>query len=229
MAKTLLNLRTSVRDHIDEPTANYWTDLECNRAISNRYLELWARVSQLKKDYFLSPTPFTLTLVSGQYKYGSSDGVPSTLWRVTAMRTTTSGSQDVQWVPDDPNSPAFISGLRSDVVVNSPLQYRYAVRGAGVIWVSPLPQAAITVSVDYILQAVAVSSDSDTFVLPDAYLDFVEYMATHDLLLKGPVGDPPSWKGQAEAAWERIKIALDTPRQDQGPDLVIGMFDGADT
>lgn len=227
MAITLGTLRGNVRNHIDEPSANYWTDTELNSYIGNRQLDLWRRIYQLRKDFFLSATGFVLTTAVQQYSYGTADGVPTNIFRISSIRTTLSGFQDIEWVPVDPSSRAFTDGLRTDVVVASPFVIMYALRANNTIWISPLPQSVLTAQVDFIQLPTQVSADVDTFVIPDPFLDYVEYMAAADALSKGPVGDSVGWQQKAEDAWKNISLALDTPRSDQGPDTVIGMFDGA--
>lgn len=225
MAETLGQVRARVRAHIDEPTPNYWPDAELNTYISDRQLDLWRRILQIRKDYFLSPTGFVLTLAPNQYAYVPPD-VPADIWRISTIRTITPGFQDLTWVPGNPTSQEFIDGLRTDVPVFNPFRQFYALRNVNTIWVSPLPQQVIQAQVDYIQLPTAVSADSDTFLIPDPFLSYIQYMATADALQKGPVSDWQGWESKAEKAWEGIMLALDTGRSDQGPDVVEGMFSG---
>lgn len=222
-SKTLAIVRGAVRRYIDEPVANYWPDAELNQYISDRELDLWARILAIKKDYWLAPNGTVVTLVIGQYIYA----MPSDFWRITATRITTPSQQDITTRFADPNSMEFQQGLRTDIAVSNPSEFLLAVRNMGSLWVSPIPQAPFTMQVDYIQQPTTQVNDSDTFLIPDAFMSFVQLGAASDALLKGPVGDPASWDARAERAWNRIMEAIDTPRQDQGPDVVIGMFDGA--
>ncbi len=225
MSLTLANISASVREHLDEPLASYWTDSELNDYIGKRQLDLWRKIYRLKKDYWLSPIGFTLNLVAKQYKYTTTDGIPSDLFRVSSIRTTTSGFTDVQWQSADPTSAAFLDGIRSDVVYSNPYTIWYAVRNLNTIWVSPLPQQALAAQVAYIQLPTEVVNHTDTFLIPDPFLDYVEYKATMDALSKGPVGAPDAWEAKAQDAWQEIQMALDTPRNDQGPDVVRSMFD----
>lgn len=308
---TLLNVRTSVREHIDEPTAGYWTDAELNDYISKAELALWRKIYALKKDYWLSPTGFTLSTVVGKYKYGRTTviqdltftdlsagqpqttiayttggvagseavtvvgnaisvkiasgvstasqilaavngavaaaalvsvavsgtgsnaqtapvaatlvgGLPLDIFRISAIRTITSGQQDIIWQYCDPTSPIFIDGLRSDTPIVYPYCILYALRNINSLWISPLPQTVLQAQVDYIQQPVPMVLDTDTFLIPDSFLTWVEYKVTARALRKGPVGDYESWDGDAKNEWDEIVMALDTPRTDQGPDVVEG-------
>lgn len=215
-------MRTLVRDNIDEPSSNYWTDAELNRRIADRQRELWTKVYQLKDSYFLSATPATITLAAGTFAYT----LPSDFFRALAIRTTTSGLQTITWRRVDPSSPEFLDGLRSDLTVINPVEFMYAIVGNNTLWVSPIPQSVLAARMDYIARTVAVSADTDTFQLPDEFLSWIQYMVTADALAKGPVGDKEYWLARAEAAWQEIMLALDTGRDDQTPDLVRGMYEG---
>ena len=229
MSLTLGEVRASVREHIDEPSPNYWTDAELNDYIQKAQLRLWRKVYALQKDYWLSPTGFILTLQPGVFRYTTAVGnIPTDIFRITAIRTLTSGYQDIDWVPADPNSEAFTEGLRTDSPVQYPYRVLYALRNMGELWVSPSPQINVQAQVDYIQLPTEVELDTDTFLIPDAWLYYVEHQASYMALLKGPLGDPGSQLGQANAAWEEIMTGLDSLRSDQGPDLVIGAFSNDD-
>ena len=225
MSITLAQLRSSVRAHIDEPSANYWADVELNDYIGKRQLDLWKRIYQLRKDFWLSPTGFVLNLAVGKYQYQTADGIPADLFRITAIRTTQPGYQDIIWRSVDPSCEAFISGLRADVPIVYPYLIMYALRNLNTLWISPIPQQTLSAQVDYIQLPTEAVNDADTFLIPDPFLDYVEYMAASDALSKGPVGDATSWLQKAEESWKMVMLALDTPRSDQGPDTVEGMFE----
>lgn len=220
MAQTLLQVRTSVRAHIDEPTANYWTDAELNGLIDSRQRSLWRKILALKKDYWL--TTATLTVSSGTFTYtgGDGSGMPTDIWRVESIRTLTSGYQGLLWTPADANSDIFLAGLNTDFPVSSPYQILYAMRNITTLAISPIPQQAMSALINYIQQPTVMSSDTDTFLIPDTFVDYVEYGAAADALSKGPVGDSVGWAQKAGESWKEIMEALDTPRSSQGPDLV---------
>lgn len=219
MSLQLSDIRGRVRNYIDEPSAGYWSDSELNSYISTRQLDLWRRIYRLKSDYWMVAGGFTLNTVKGQSLYRAADGIPATFFRVLSIRTTTSGYTDIVWIYADPNAPDFIDGLRADQPVTNPDAFMYAVQGNGTILISPIPQQVLAAQVDYIQLPSAVSADTDTFLIPDPFLDFVGYAAAADALLKGPVGASDVWQQKAEAAWNDIQMALDMERSDQNPEL----------
>lgn len=222
MALTLANIRSKVRGHIDEPTEAYWTDVELNGLISDAEVDLWTKINQIRKDYFLAN--FTLSVVAGQFRYQTADGMPTDMSRIETIRTITSGFTDMIWTPGNPTTPEWVDGLRADTPVFNPYQQFYALRNVNTLDLSPLPQQALQASVDYIQQPTPMVADADTFLLPDAYLRYVQYQAAAVALSKGPVGDPAAWEAKADKAWRDIMLAMDTPRSEQGPDVVEGMF-----
>lgn len=220
MAQTLLQVRTSVRAHVDEPTANYWTDVELNGYIVSRQRTLWRKILALKKDYWLTTATLNLTVGTSLYNGGDGSGMPTDIWRIESIRTTTSGAQNILWAPADPNSPDFLVGLNSDFPVFNPYQILYSIRNMTTLAISPIPQQTISALINYIQQPTVMSADTDTFLIPDTFVDYVEYAAAADALSKGPVGDSVGWAQKAGESWKEIMEALDTPRSSQGPDLV---------
>ena len=227
MARTLSNVRAAVRFHIDEPAALYWSDAEINSYIGRRQLDLQRKIDQIDSDFFLKVGPGTqITFIAGTYIYA----LPADCSRVTAVRMLTSGSQGTEFRAVNPNTAQFQYGLRTDITIAIPTEILYAVRGHGGsaldLWVSPVPQSALQCQVDYSTYATEVVNDADTFMMPDSYVDYVEYMATVDALSKGPVGDSTRWAQLAKEAWNDIMIDLDTPKQDQNPEVVTGYGEG---
>lgn len=227
MAQTLATVRTNVRGHIDEPTANYWSDSELNGLISASERKLWRKILAMKKDYWLATA--TLTVATGASLFNPLDGsgMPADIWRIESIRTLTSGFQNMLWTPADPNSPAFLDGLNSDFPVFNPYQILYALRNMTTLAISPVfQQGPITALINYIQQPTVMALDTDTFLIPDTFLDYVEYDASVNALSKGPVGDATAWKTATTESWKEIMEALDTPRSSQGPDLVVGFGGG---
>lgn len=51
--KTLAELRTSVRDYLDESTASFWTDSQLTRFVNRAVARVWNEVRKLNDDYFM--------------------------------------------------------------------------------------------------------------------------------------------------------------------------------
>jgi hypothetical protein len=225
---TLATIRGRVRSHIDEPIAAYWTDAELNNYISDAELDLWTKIFALKKDYWLATATLNLTIGVSLYNGGDGSGMPVDIFRVESIRTLTSGYQNILWRETSPNSQAFLDGLNTDFPVYNPLQILYALRNITTLAISPVPQQGpLSALINYIQQPTPMVADSDTFLIPDTFMRFVQYTAAAIALSKGPVGDSVAWAQRAATAWKEIAEALDTPRTSQGPDLVEGFSEGA--
>lgn len=225
MARTAGNMLSRVRNHIEEPTAGYWSDSELYAIISAKQDDLWGKIISLRDTYFLNTTPATISVVSGTTKYN----LPSDFYKVKTLRCTTTGNENTTFRWTRMTDPEFLNGLRSDIVVSSPSDVLYDILGPGQsataqIQFSPTPQSNYSVSLEYIVQPTEVTASGDYFLIPDAFLQFIEYAATGEALAKGPVGDPNYWENKADKEWFKIAQIIGAPRQDSGPDVVEGMF-----
>lgn len=225
MADTLASVRTIVRDNLDEASAAYWTDVELNRKIVSSYRRLWKRIMSLREDYFQATSAATITIVSGQTRYTSTDGINSAFYRIKSMRTTTSGKEFIRWVGASQTDPEFIEGLRTDLQLVDPYRFLYNVIGNQSLLVSPVPRQSLSVAMEYITLPTDPSGDSSTFGVLDPFTDFIAYDATVQALAKGPTGLVEYWMGRSNEEWEDIKRTLGMPRQDQSPDIAQGAFD----
>ena len=226
MARTAGAVLARVRNHIEEPSAGYWSDSEIYAIISNKQDELFQRVTQLRDNYFISATsPEVVSLAAGTTDYTLNSDV----FRIKSIRCTSSGDQYITWLWRPFTDPSFKEALRTDVSVSSPSEFYFDILNSNVIRVAPIPQRSITISIDYIGFPTEVASSSDTFSFPDAFINFIEYAATGECLAKGPVGDAAYWDGKADKEWRNIMLTIGSPRQDNNPDIVGGMFaDSAD-
>jgi hypothetical protein len=225
VADTLATLRTDIRYNIDEASANYWTDAEINQKVVNSYRGLWKRIMALRDDWFQSATAGTVSIKSGQNKYTSADGVPTDIYRIKSIRTTTSGKEFIRWIGKDQTSPEFVEGLRADISVNDPYLYLYDLVGNQTIFVSPTPREACTATVEYIVLPTDPSVDGSTFGVLDPFTDYIKSDATLQLLAKGPTGALEFWQNRKEEDWRSVLQTIGQPRQDQSCDAVQGVFD----
>ena len=222
MPDTLTTMTTLIRDNLDETAAGYWTDAEIQRKIVRRFRELWSRMIGIRADWFKVSSPGTLTLVADTLSYA----IGSDVFRIHSIRTTTSGSEAVQWVWLSAKDPRFIEGLRADVTYTDPGVYYYDVAGLGgnsaLIYVSPRPRAALTASVEYYTLP---TDPTTTFVLPDPFLRYIEAGATADCLAKGPVGLLEYWRSEVTTAWSILLPILSAPRSGQNNSHALSPFE----
>jgi hypothetical protein len=226
MARTAGQVLTRIRAHIEEPSAGYWQDSEVYSAMSNAQDKLYQKVTQLRDNYFISSlSPEAVVLVAGQTLYTLNSDV----FRIKSIRCTSSGDQYITWLWRPFSDPSFKEALRTDVTVSSPYEFYFDLLNFNTMVVAPIPQRPITISIDYVGFPTEVAMSTDTFAFPDAFINYVEFAATSELLAKGPVGDASFWEDKAESEWKAIMLTIGSPRQDNNPDIVGGMFaDSAD-
>lgn len=222
MPDTLTTMTTLIRDNLDESTAGYWTDAEIQRKIVRRFREVWSRIIGIRDDWFKSSTAATITLAADTLKYA----LASDFFRVCTIRTTTSGSEGVQWIWMSAKDPRFVDGQRADVTYTDPSVYYYDIEGltgtSASIVVSPRPRAALVASMEYYTLP---TDPTTTFVLPDPVLRYIEAGATADCLAKGPVGLLEYWRSEVRMAWDILLPILAAPRSGQNNSHALSPFE----
>lgn len=222
MARTLLEMRTAIRDSLEEAAAGYWSDAELTRRVVRAQNDLWRRIMQIRKGFFISATAGTISIVSGTDKYT----LAANFYRMKSIRITTAGQQGITFRWQDSSSAEFINGRRSDLSIATPAEFLFDILGQKTIYLSPTPRTTLTASYEYYTTPTEVSADGDNFGVLDQFTDFIEFKATAHALAKGPLPGRDFWRAEAEKAWQDIILTMDTQKQDQSPDLVESMFEG---
>src|SRR5690349_15986438 len=71
--KALSDLRTAVRDRLDESSASFWTDAQLTRYLNRAKDRVWSRIRALEEDYFdISRTSLDGTLTINGESYAAS-------------------------------------------------------------------------------------------------------------------------------------------------------------
>lgn len=86
MATYLSDLITTVRDYIDEPTADNWTNIEITRRINEAHRFYYNKIIQYSEDYFYTTTDYSLT--TGTTTDVQDYPLPSDCMRVRRIETT---------------------------------------------------------------------------------------------------------------------------------------------
>src|SRR3972149_7058353 len=77
---TFNDMIAKTRMYLDEVSQKSWTDTEVKREVNFAYQEFVSAVVNTFEDFYLTPTNFDL--VDDKQEYGSSDGVPSTIYKI---------------------------------------------------------------------------------------------------------------------------------------------------
>ena len=220
MSLTLLQLRTAVRDNIEEASAGYWSDAELTRKINSAYERLWMKIMQLRKNFFHATDEKTFTVGTNTVT------LIDNFYRAKRFRIISAGEDSIIFRYKDSSSPEFIELQRSDVTVALPSEFLFDILGQNTLIVAPIPRVALTFKYDYYKIVTRLSADGDTFEIIDPFISWVEHEATSMLLAKGPVGAYKHWQDRAASEWIDLLLTLDTIKQDMTPDTVESMFDG---
>ena len=135
--KTLSDLRTLVRDGVDESTASFWSDVRLNRAINGAAQRVWTECRKLKDDFFLTSRTSldgSVTILGASYATSSfaivagtkSYTLPPDVAEVKLIECITSGYEDVVFEPSDLGNPWFV-GNRTLTTNVAPSVFRWDV------------------------------------------------------------------------------------------------------
>lgn len=211
MIKTLKNARDAVRDNIQEASAAFWSDAELNRYINRAKDDLATAISLVNENFFLESD--TISVVAGTTKYELDAG----FFRLKNIRTTTSGKEEMVWLPAKMNSKAFNDGLNASYSAGLENKMMYDIyhdisNKKNYLYISPIPSGALTLNVDFISVVPDLSGDSDVFAIFDPYVGYIIDKATFYALSKGPSGDFKTPLKEANDKLEKIMTNCGRPQ-----------------
>ena len=225
-----------VRDHIDEPTANYWSDAELVRKINRAKDSLCRFLMTLKQDIFdRRYTPLTLTADTDPPVFDLPDG----FGRLATIRVTTAGYKGTIFTPVDRSRPEFQSGLNSEIQAGNPGEFLYDLvfkSGAATggeppiayptaqLVISPIPRITMACMIEYLEVVPDLTAGSDKFGVLDPFVEYIELRAAAYALMKGNAGNWKAFLDLSEAMKPEIKSALSS-FQKQNPEFVQGFLE----
>lgn len=221
----LQTARTRIRYRIGETTPSFWTNEELNSYINDAKDDLYNAILTINKDYFERKT--TINTVAGTTEYE----LPSDFERVKSMRMLTLGYEDTLFKYQDRNTDAFLMGLNSMNVSNSPYEIMYDVYQnlddtdkTFYLQFSPIFRDSRSIEVCYVAQLADLSSDSDNFSFMNPFMGYILDQATYYALSKGPSGDYSNYGSRAETKLNRI-LGVAAKLNMQGHEFVEGFLE----
>lgn len=232
--KLLSDLRTAVRDVLDESTAAFWTDAQLNRYINRAKDRVWNEVRKLKKDYFMvtrtaadgaltilgeSFTASTLAVSAG----GTSITLPQDFATMKLIQVTTSGYESVRFLHRDLAHPDMRAALEV-TSQQTPDTFYFALIAERTLRYAPLSNTALTLSMSYIQRFADLSADADELTMPHPFYLAVEEYAIASAMLQDDDAAAATHEARAK------QIVLDATgadeRQDQDAVTVVGYLEG---
>lgn len=232
---TLGTIRTRVRTTgLLETTESFWTDAELLEHEIECLKDLWGAIADLRQEHYATDDATNVSLAASA---NSLTGVPADVFRVLLIEprdlTSTATGRNIRFVPRDYNSPSFENAraMSAQDPANG-LHIYYAVWGAGAPTAAPTiktaPQltTALNLRLVYIpTLAVSGFSASTTNPIPGesdnaVYAWTMAFARAKEREDRSP---DPNWLAVYATEKQNILTRL-TPRQEQEPDYVGGIF-----
>ena len=237
------DMRTAVRDNLDESTAAFWTDARLQRCLSRAAHHVWQEVRKERADYGMvtrTSDDGTLTILGVSYAASSfaivsgttSYTLPPDLLDLRLIECITSGYEWVRFTYRPITDPEFIA-LRQITTAQGPGAHLFSIVGERTLLITPPINMALALRLSYIpstvIQATAAgatknefSADSDELMLPYELGYAVEEVATWRAKLQDSDPGMQAWMAVAQESVRRW-IGSDS-RQSQDPTFVAGAF-----
>lgn len=177
---TRAEMRARVRYFIDEPTQQNFSDSDINAALNIAQQQVQLEIVQANEDYFIDPSPQTVTLVPGTASYAlHADGNGEC--DVLSVKRVEDGLTGLSIEPIDQNEKAIL-GQPFPVLI-SPSPFNFYILGNYLV-LDPMPQLASTVKYWFTPNLSDMSSDSDRSQIPRALHDMIPVRAAIDAFIK---------------------------------------------
>lgn len=221
----LQTARTRIRYRIGESAPSFWTNEELNSYINDAKDDLYNAIMTINKDFFEKRT--TIVTASGTTQYEC----PVDFARVKSLRMLTVGYEDTLFKYQDRNTDAFLMGLNSMNVSNSPYEIMYDVfqnlddtEKTWYLQFSPIFRDVRSIELNYVAQLADLSADADNFSFMNPFMGFILDQATYYALSKGPSGDYSNYGSRAETKLNRI-LGVAAKQNMQGHEFVEGFLE----
>jgi len=233
MATAMSSILTQARSHLNEDTSSFWTDTELLLIANNGIKDLWRRLNDLFKHYFITIDITNVTLAASS---SSLAGVPTDVFRIVTVEPRVVGSSNPNpgliFVPAGYNDPRFVNARAQGPVEPKNVVIFYEVMnpgapvGAPMIRIAPQVSSAVNLALVYnqVLAAVVAASNNPIPGESDNALIAwtVAYARARERDDRAP---DPEWL--AVYATDKAALCRElTPRQIQEPEVVQGMFEG---
>lgn len=232
--KTLADLRTYVRDQLDESTASFWTDDQIDRVINRARDRVWNEVRKLDEDYFMvtrTASDGALTILGESFTAstlavavsGTSITLPHDFAEMKLILVTTSGYEWVRFEHRDLTHPDMRDAL--DMTdTTTPGTFYFDIIAERTLRYAPKSDTALNLSITYVQRFDELEDDTDELTMPYPFYLAVEEYAISSAMLQDRNPDAATHEARAK------QIILDAfgadSRQRQDTVNVIGYLEG---
>jgi hypothetical protein len=229
--KALSDLRTSVRDNLDEVTPSFWSNDRLNRAINRAKDRVWTEVRKLKEDYFMitrSSTNGIATIFGDTYDTSlfriSNAGtltyqLPPDFAEMKLIECITSGYEYVRFEYRDMAHSDFRSARAMTSQFTAEI-FLFDIVGERTLTLAQRSDQTLDLRLNYIPIVPDLSADADLLEMPHALYTAVEEFATATALKQDRDPNSAAWEQTGNASIARALGAA--ARQNQDPEFVAG-------
>lgn len=215
MARTLIQLRTEVRERCDEPgsaNSGYVKDSELNRMINNSIAELHDILISINEDYYVNE--FDIVSVDNQNDYA----LPNDFYKMKALDYVTGGPGYALSVrPFNFNERNNYNGINNTTTVYGEGIYRYRLIGSKLTLI-PRPAGALTFNLWYHPIATELTTDSSSFDGINGYEEYVVLDACIKILQKQEADASTFYQQKKDM---KMRIVESASNRQDGRSLVI--------
>lgn len=233
MATTLSTIITNARATLLETSAKFWTDAELLNILTDGAKDLWKAIIDVYQDHFF--TLSTAGSVSMPADATTLSGVPTDCFRVKLIEPTTLSSfVNTFFRPKDYGHAEFRLA-RSEAAVDPrgiTIYYDMVAQGppvgAPTIYVAPKITSAMGVTLGYIRTVGDLTTGSVNPIPGETDMALKAWIIAHARAKEREDRSPdPEWLAIYSTEKQAVLTAV-TPREQDEPEYVEGMFEGWD-
>ena len=200
--KTLSNLRTAVRDRLDESSASFWSNAQIDRYVNRAKDRVWNRVKALNEDYFAVTrlsTDGSVTILGETYATSSFQIVasvrdytlPPDFSEMRLIEVTTTNYEDVRFTYQDMTKPEMRAMM--EIVDNQvPAYFLFDIIGERTMRIAPKSDTTLDLRLTYIQAFPDMTTDADEMTMPHPLYLAVESYAVGYALKQDRNPDAPA-------------------------------------
>lgn len=192
--RTLSQLRTAVRDNVDESTAAFWTNASLTRYLNRAKDRVATEVRKLKDDFFTvtrTSGDGALTILSESYSASSfaivagtsTYTMPPDLLELKLIEVTTSGYETVRFIHRDLTHHDMRAAMQITDNVSPSVIY-FDLIGERTMRIAPKSDTALALQITYVQTFADLSDDSDELTMPYPLYLAVEEYATASAMMQ---------------------------------------------
>ncbi len=229
--RTLADLRTAVRDNLDEPTPSFWSNAQLNRFINRAKDRVWTEVRKLKEDYYLlsrSSTDGSIVIFGNTYDCASfqisNSGtqtyqLPPDFAEMKLIECITPNYEYVRFEARDMSHPDFRSARQMTTMFTAEI-FLFDITGERTLQLAQRSDTTLDLRLSYVPIIPDMADDTDLLETPHALYMAVEEFATAAALKMDRDPNSAAWEQTGNASIARALGA--SGRQIQDPEFVQG-------